>query len=135
MTWANGWFNAPCSFWPAAAQRPVPVDGAQAPAVLLIEETFDAATPFGGALEARRLFPRSVLVEGVGGTTHAGSLSGVTCTDNTIADYLASGTLPARAGGDRSDKRCDPVPQPKPKGLNSSAAAVSGAASGKGERP
>jgi hypothetical protein len=56
-----------------------------------------------------------VLVEGVGGTTHAGSLSGVACTDDVIAAYLADGTLPARLGGDRSDKQCPAVPQPAPK--------------------
>jgi hypothetical protein len=54
------------------------------------------------------------LIEGVGGTTHAGSLSGVACTDNAIAAYLADGTLPARVAGDRSDKRCPAVPQPTP---------------------
>ncbi len=88
---------------------------AAAPPLLLISETLDAATPYSGALEARRLFGRSVLVEGVGGTTHAGSLSGVACTDDTIAAYLADGALPARVAGDRSDKQCPAVPQPTPK--------------------
>ena len=60
------------------------------------------------------MFGRSALVEGVGGTTHAGSLSGVTCTDDTIAAYLATGALPARVAGDRSDKQCPAVPQPTP---------------------
>jgi hypothetical protein len=55
-----------------------------------------------------------VLVEGVGGTTHAGSLNGVACTDNAVAAYLGAGTLPARVHGNRSDKQCDPVPQPDP---------------------
>ena len=68
-----------------------------------------------GALKTRQLFPRSVLVEGVGGTTHSGSLSGVSCTDDTIANYLATGDLPARVSGNRSDVQCDPVPQPDPR--------------------
>jgi len=113
-TWANGWFNAPCSFWPAKAKTPVKIDGSKAPAILMINETLDAATPYNGALETRRIFPKSVLVEGVGGTTHAGSLNGVACTDDTIAAYLKSGALPARVAGSRSDKQCDPVPQPDP---------------------
>ena len=31
-----------------------------------------------------------------------------------VADYLASGVLPARKDGRQSDSRCDPVPQPTP---------------------
>lgn len=113
-TWDNGWFNAPCTFWPAKAQHPVKVDGSKAPPVLLINETFDAATPFNGALETRQLFPNSALIEGVGGSTHAGSLNGVACTDNAIAFYLSTGNLPQRVSGNRSDKQCPPVPQPDP---------------------
>lgn len=113
-TWDNGWFNAPCTFWPGKVQHPVLIDGSKAPPILLINETYDAATPFNGALETRQLFPRSVLVEGVGGSTHAGSLFGVTCTDDTIAYYLATGNLPARVAGNRSDKQCPPNPQPNP---------------------
>jgi pimeloyl-ACP methyl ester carboxylesterase len=111
-TWGNAWYNAPCQTWRAPARRPVAISGAAAPPILLISETLDAATPFSGALEARRVFGKSALIEGVGGTTHAGSLSGVACTDDAIAAYLANGTLPARAAGDRSDKRCPAVPQP-----------------------
>ena len=115
-TWGNAWFNGPCSFWKAPGRTPVPITGRGAPPILMVNETLDAATPYAGALEARRIFPGSVLIEGVGGTTHAGSLSGVACTDNTIADYLTSGALPKRVAGNRSDKRCEPVPQPAPTG-------------------
>lgn len=111
-TWGNAWYNAPCQTWRAPARQPVAISGAAAPPILMISETLDAATPYSGALEARRVFGKSVLIEGVGGTTHAGSLSGVACTDDAIAAYLADGTLPARVAGDRSDKRCPAVPQP-----------------------
>ncbi|OLR94621.1 alpha/beta hydrolase [Actinokineospora bangkokensis] len=113
-TWGNAWFNAPCAFWPAKAGKPVTVDGRKAPAALLISETLDAATPFEGSLEVRSRFPRSSLIEGVGGTTHAGSLNGVACVDDKIAAYLATGELPARKPGRTSDATCDPVPQPDP---------------------
>ncbi len=114
-TWANTWFNAPCVFWPARSARPVPIRGGRVRSpVLLIDETLDAATPFSGSLEVRRRFPRSSLIEGVGGTTHAGSLSGVACTDNAIAAYFRNGTVPHRRSGNRSDKQCPPVPQPNP---------------------
>ena len=114
MTWANAWYNAPCRYWEGEVGKPVKVNGAKAPAILLIAETHDAATPFPGALEARKRFPKSVLIEGVGGTTHSGSLNGIACTDDTIAAYLKDGTLPKRVSGNKSDKQCDPVPQPKP---------------------
>jgi hypothetical protein len=92
----------------------VTVDGKNSPPILLISETNDAATPYAGSLSVRKLFPRSVLIEGVGGTTHAGSLSGIACTDDTIAAYLKTGALPNRVHGNRSDQQCAPVPQPDP---------------------
>ncbi|WP_347404368.1 alpha/beta hydrolase [Micromonospora sp. WMMD961] len=113
-TWGNAWFNAPCIWWDGQVGKPVTVDGSKAGGVLLINETLDAATPYPGALEVRSRFPSAVLVEGVGGTTHSGSLSGVACVDDTIATYLATGELPKRLSGRRSDVQCDPLPQPDP---------------------
>jgi pimeloyl-ACP methyl ester carboxylesterase len=129
LAWNNTWYNAPCLTWPAKSATPVHVDGRKVPPILMIEETNDAATPFAGALEARRTFPRSVMIEGVGGTTHAGSLSGVACTDDKIADYLLTGDLPRRKPGNRSDAQCDPVPPPTPTPVAATAkAAPSGSA-------
>ncbi|MEU7903965.1 alpha/beta hydrolase [Actinoplanes sp. NPDC049118] len=105
-TWGNAWYNAPCLTWAGKAGTPVRVDGAKVPPILLISETLDAATPFSGSLEVRKRFPRSALIEGVGGTTHAGSLFGNPCMDNSIADYLATGELPKRVKANRADKRC-----------------------------
>ncbi|MFF5297003.1 alpha/beta hydrolase [Paractinoplanes globisporus] len=113
-TWANAWYNAPCRTWPAAPGIPVSVSGETVPPILLISETLDAATPFTGSLEVRKRFPRSALIEGVDGTTHAGSLFGDDCVDNAIASFLATGVLPKRLRGDRSDKKCPPIPQPNP---------------------
>jgi pimeloyl-ACP methyl ester carboxylesterase len=113
-TWGNAWFNAPCVYWKGNVGKPVKIDGSKVQGALLIEETNDAATPFGGALQARKDFPNSRLIEGVGGTTHAGSLSGVTCTDDLITAYLKTGALPARKPGNRSDVQCPPVPAPQP---------------------
>ncbi len=129
-TWANAWFNAPCAFWPAEAGEPVEVDGSGVQSVLLLSETFDGATPFEGALHARELFPNSVLIEGVGGTTHSASLSGVACTDDKVAAYLATGELPERQPGEGSDVQCDPLPQPDPTAVDSGVEASGGAAAG-----
>ncbi|MFS3127648.1 alpha/beta hydrolase [Nocardioides sp. Bht2] len=116
LTWGNTWFNAPCLNWPAPSGRAVKVSGAKIKTpILMIGETNDAATVFTGALATRRAFGSSYLIEGVNGTTHSGSLSGVECTDNTIAAYLDTGKLPKRKpGNNRSDQKCDPVPAPEP---------------------
>ncbi|WP_229789865.1 alpha/beta hydrolase [Pilimelia terevasa] len=111
-TWANAWYNAPCLTWPAKAGQPVEIDPAQAPPVLIISEEQDGATPYEGALEARRIFPNSSLISSPGGTSHSTSLRGNLCVDNPIAEYLRSGTLPARQPGGESDLQCKPAKKP-----------------------
>ncbi|WP_243793173.1 alpha/beta hydrolase [Saccharopolyspora gloriosae] len=115
-TWANAWYNASCLNWPAKAGEPVNVDGGNVEGALLISEELDAATPFPGALEARKRFPHASLISLPGGTTHSGSLSGNACVDDRIADYLTTGELPARKPGEGSDVTCEPLPQPTPEG-------------------
>lgn len=114
QTWGNAWYNAPCRNWPVEPGPAPQVTGALAKGPLLISETYDGATPYEGALQARRTFPGSSLIEGLGGHTHSSSLSGVSCTDDRIADYLATGALPPRVPGDRSDVQCPPLPVPAP---------------------
>ena len=82
--------------------------------ILMLNETQDGATPYAGALAARRIWPSAALVAGVGGTTHAAGLSGIACTDNAIADMLRDGSLPTRKPGKRADKECKPVPRGRP---------------------
>ena len=116
LAWDNTWYNAPCRTWPARSHTRIPVSGAAATAdggkFLLVNETLDAATPFSGALKVRSLFPQSALIAGIRGTTHAGSLSGVSCVDSRIATFLRSGTLPTRLSGTRADVACPKVPPP-----------------------
>jgi pimeloyl-ACP methyl ester carboxylesterase len=110
-TWGNTWYNAPCLNWPAKAKHRLHIhQKAGVPNFLLINETSDAATPYSGALEVRKRFHKARLIAGVGGTTHAGSLSGVSCTDNRIAHYLATGKVPKRVKGKHADVKCPPVP-------------------------
>lgn len=126
-TWGNSWYNAGCVFWPLPYQAPVEIDGSKVESALLIDETLDAATPYAGSLETRRRFPTSVLLAEPGGTSHANSLDGNACVDNTIARYLKDGTLPARKAGNGADTTCKPLPQPKP-----TPAPTSGSAGGSG---
>jgi pimeloyl-ACP methyl ester carboxylesterase len=127
MTWNNAWFNAPCAYWPVRPSTPVTVDGGQVAGALLIDETLDAATPYAGSLEVRRLFPNSRLIAEPGGTTHADSLFGDLCVDNQVAAYLGAGTLPPRKAGDIADTTCAPLPAPVPAtGSGGSATAAGG---------
>lgn len=111
MAWNNTWYNAPCLRWPAPSRSPVHPNGSSVTAkILLINETLDAATPYSGALTMRDRFPSASLIAGVGGITHAGSLSGVSCVDNRIAAYLDTGVVPTRQAGRRSDLNCPRIP-------------------------
>jgi pimeloyl-ACP methyl ester carboxylesterase len=113
-TWGNAWFNEPCRHWPAPSRQPATIKGDQVDSLLMINETLDAATPYEGSLYVRSIFPHASLVAVPGGTTHANSLNGDECVDDTIADYLLTGALPARKSGDKPDKKCAPLPQPDP---------------------
>jgi pimeloyl-ACP methyl ester carboxylesterase len=105
--WRNTWLIAPCLTWPAPAaqHRPRIADSPALPPILLVNDTYDAPTPFSGALKARKIFRRSVLVEGRGGYNHANSLSS-TCEMRIVTRYLISRTLPHRVAGNRSDAHC-----------------------------
>ena len=113
-TWGNAWYNAPCLTWGAKAGQPVEVNGSKAPPILLISESLDAATPFTVSLEVRKRFPRAALIEGVGGTTHAGSLFGNSCVDDRVAEYLKTGALPKRNKANTSDLKCKALSPPDP---------------------
>jgi pimeloyl-ACP methyl ester carboxylesterase len=110
-TWSNAWFNAPCIYW-RYHSHPVPINGSHIRNALLVDETLDAATPFEGSLEVRKLFPHAVLLAEPGGTSHADSLSGDLCVDRTVAHYLANGTLPKRKTHAKWDKTCAPLKPP-----------------------
>ncbi len=105
-TWSNAWFNEPCQFWAAPAHTPIRIDGSKVTSALLIDETLDAATPYSGSLEVRRLFPTSSLIALPGGSSRANLLYGDACLDDQIAAYLATGTLPHRKAGDGADTTC-----------------------------
>jgi pimeloyl-ACP methyl ester carboxylesterase len=112
--WGNAWFNGPCLFWPARAGRPLHITGAGVGEALLLDETHDAATPYGGSLFLRSIYRRARLVAVKGGTSHAVTPSGNPCTDNKIFNYLATGRLPARRAGGGADVLCQAPPKPRP---------------------
>ncbi len=115
VAWANAWFNAPCRNWPTPSNPAAfAVNGAgYTGPVLMVNETFDAATPFSGALATRALFPTARLIEGERGTSHAASLSGVSCVDDAIAALLKKGKVPTRKAGAGADKKCPGLEAPR----------------------
>ncbi len=115
LTWSNVWFNTPCLYWPGTPGKAVTVNGAAAPPILLLNATLDGATPYSGALEVRKRFPKAVLVAEQGATTHAGAVLGKNkCIDKRISEFLLSGKVPPRKTGNAADVVCSRTSQPEP---------------------
>jgi pimeloyl-ACP methyl ester carboxylesterase len=99
--WDNTWFNAACAFWPVhGPARPMKINGAGLPGVLMLQGTLDAATPFAGAKVARRALPSARMVVVTGGGNHGQSLADPpnACVNGYLNRYLATGALPASTG-------------------------------------
>ena len=99
--WDNAWFNAACAFWPVRGPaQPLQIRGAGLPGILMLQGTLDAATPYAGALVARRLLPTARMVVVLRGGNHGQSLAQPpnTCVDGYLNRYLATGALPSRPG-------------------------------------
>jgi pimeloyl-ACP methyl ester carboxylesterase len=115
--WDNAWFNAACAFWPVSGpSEPFQVDGAKLPPVLMLQGTLDAATPYAGAQDARKLLPTARMVVVTGSGNHGQSLEFPpdACVQNYLNSYLASGALPEKPG--LVNATCAPVPDPTPGG-------------------
>lgn len=95
LQWAS--VDAPCATWPAedTDRYTGPWGTKTAKPVLLMNTTFDPATPYPGAQAAMRTLPgsRLVTVEGWGHTTAFQSR----CADAIRDRYLLSGTVPTPA--------------------------------------
>lgn len=110
MTWSNTWMNAPCATWPVTSVPLTPVDGTKVTTpILLVNETYDAATPLADALSVREKFSSARLIVGTNGSTHATAFAAKPCVTEAIAAYLTRGEVPARAAGSAADKECEPV--------------------------
>ena len=125
-TWGNAWYNAPCAFWSVRSHQPLAVGTAHLAPILLIDGTYDGATPFAGSLETRRRFSSARLIAIRGGTDHAASPDGNLCVDNRIIAYLRHGSTPARAVGNQADVQCSPLPLPVPDELNKKSTSTAG---------
>jgi pimeloyl-ACP methyl ester carboxylesterase len=113
-TWGNAWFNAACAFWPVKGPaKPLAIRGAGLPPILMLQGTLDAATPYAGALVARRLLPSARMVVVEGGGNHGQSLAQPpnNCVNGYLNRYLADGSLPAGSG--LVNATCPAVPAPR----------------------
>ncbi len=112
-TWGNTWFNAACAFWPVKGPaKPLHIDGSALPPILMLQGTLDGATPYAGALVARKLLPSARLVVVQGGGNHGQSLSYPpnNCVNGYLNRYLADGSLPGSTG--LVDATCPALPAP-----------------------
>ena len=113
-SWANTWFVADCQSWSVPARQPAVVDGAHAPAILLVlDSTLQPSTGYAGSLAVRKLFPKAVLVHSGGAPAGAGTDSSCS-TGEALVNYLHDGTLPPRMAGDTADEQCPANDLPDP---------------------
>ncbi|HEY1621644.1 MAG TPA: alpha/beta hydrolase, partial [Streptosporangiaceae bacterium] len=84
------------------------------PGILMLQGSADPATPYAGALAARRVLPSARMVVVTGGGNHGQSLATPpnTCVDGYLNRYLATGALPAGHG--LVSATCPAGPEPRP---------------------
>ena len=112
-TWGNVWFNAACAFWPVKGPaRPMHIRGAGLPPILMLQGTLDGATPYQGALVARKLLPSARMVVVEGGGNHGQSLASPPnrCVLGYLNRYLGNGELPHGSG--QVSATCPAMPAP-----------------------
>jgi pimeloyl-ACP methyl ester carboxylesterase len=113
--WGNTWFNAACAFWPVhGPARPMKIGHAGLPGILMLQGTLDPATPYAGALAARRRLPTARLVAVKGSGNHGQSLATPPndCVNGYLNRYLASGALPGSSA--LVSATCPASPDPVP---------------------
>jgi len=113
--WGNAWDNAACAFWPVhGPPKPLQINGAGLPGILMLQGTLDPATPYAGAQNAHKLLPSARMVVVEGGGNHGQSLEQPpdACVQGYLNAYLATGSLPQRPG--LVNATCPAVPDPGP---------------------
>jgi pimeloyl-ACP methyl ester carboxylesterase len=111
--WGNTWDNAACAFWPVRGPaRPLQINGAGLPGILMLQGTLDGATPYAGAQNAHKLLPTARMVVVEGGGTHGQSFEQPpnACVQGSVNAYLATGALPE--GNGLVNATCPAVPDP-----------------------
>ncbi|WP_328319140.1 alpha/beta hydrolase [Streptomyces sp. NBC_00388] len=92
------WALNQCTYWPVkGAMKHMEVSAKGAPPILVIGNTGDPATPYGGAKAMARRLGKGVgvLVTWKGGEGHCSYGNGSACIDGTANAYLLDGKVPA----------------------------------------
>jgi pimeloyl-ACP methyl ester carboxylesterase len=116
QAWDNTWYDAACAFWPVhGPAQPPAIRGAGLPPILMLQGSLDAATPYEGALVARRVLPSARMVVVEGGGNHGQSLSNPPnlCVNNYLDAYLGTGAVPHHPG--LVNATCPALPDPSPR--------------------
>ncbi|SDN14674.1 alpha/beta hydrolase [Streptomyces wuyuanensis] len=112
---AVAWASEPCATWPATASSPYtgPWNRPTANPVLVVNTTYDPATPYQGALAMTRQLAnaRLLTVEGYG---HSSVVNPSLCVDDHERRYLVDGVLPPEGTTCRQDVR--PFSESRPRG-------------------
>ncbi|WP_432076547.1 alpha/beta hydrolase [Streptomyces wuyuanensis] len=112
---AVAWASEPCATWPATAASAYtgPWNRPVANPVLVVNTTYDPATPYRGALAMTRQLAnaRLLTVEGYG---HSSVLNPSLCVDDHERRYLVDGVLPPEGTTCRQDVR--PFSESRPRG-------------------
>jgi pimeloyl-ACP methyl ester carboxylesterase len=115
QAWDNAWYNAACAFWPVRGPaKPLQINGAGLPGILMLQGTLDGATPYAGAQNAHQRLPSARMVVVSGGGNHGQSLEQPpnNCVQRYVNAYLATGALPDAPGP--VNATCPAVPDPTP---------------------
>ncbi|MFG3305072.1 alpha/beta hydrolase [Streptomyces wuyuanensis] len=112
---AVAWASEPCATWPATAASPYtgPWNRPTANPVLVVNTTYDPATPYQGALAMTRQLAnaRLLTVEGYG---HSSVVNPSLCVNDHERRYLVDGVLPQAGTTCRQDVR--PFSEARPRG-------------------
>ncbi|MGW0735539.1 alpha/beta hydrolase [Streptomyces sp. NPDC002851] len=93
---SNAWTMLDCASWPVSPTGTVePIIAPDAPPMLLVSFTRDAATPLDNARSVQKNLGTASLItrQGAG---HGAYVSGSACTDRLVDAYLVEGTLPSK---------------------------------------
>ena len=86
----------PCAFYPYTSQHPVLPGADNLPAMLMVQDQYDPATPLEGALDAARESHQAMVFVQDGGN-HIAYDTGNACVDAHVNDYLLHGGAPTSA--------------------------------------
>ncbi|WP_258382880.1 alpha/beta hydrolase [Streptomyces sp. NTH33] len=82
----------PCAFWDRSLEPATKVNNRLS--ALIVQNEFDSFTPLPQGQAMHKALHGSRMLTAAGGTGHAVYPSGNRCVDDTVAGYLATGTLP-----------------------------------------